>query len=72
MQASKHYPFPSPPSDHFTLVLYYSNAILSKALPTFAPYVSLTITVVNFLMTFPPIFLIEVCTSIQPACIPIS
>ncbi|KIM58693.1 hypothetical protein SCLCIDRAFT_10162 [Scleroderma citrinum Foug A] len=40
-------------------VLYYSNAILSKALPTFAPYVSLTITVVNFLMTFPPIFLIE-------------
>ncbi|KAL4065448.1 general substrate transporter [Scleroderma citrinum] len=40
-------------------VLYYSNAILSKALPTLAPYVSLVITVVNFLMTFPPIFLIE-------------
>ncbi|KAG6332242.1 hypothetical protein ID866_6850, partial [Astraeus odoratus] len=40
-------------------VLYYSNAILSTALPTFAPYISLAITVVNFLMTFPPIFLIE-------------
>ncbi|KAF9239597.1 general substrate transporter [Melanogaster broomeanus] len=41
------------------LVLYYSNNILSKSLPNFAPYVSLGITVVNFLMTFPPIFLIE-------------
>ncbi|KAI6019734.1 general substrate transporter [Pisolithus orientalis] len=40
-------------------VLYYSNAILSRALPALAPYVSLVITVVNFLMTFPPIFLIE-------------
>ncbi|KAI6109962.1 general substrate transporter [Pisolithus sp. B1] len=40
-------------------VLYYSNAILSRALPALAPYVSLAITVVNFLMTFPPIFLIE-------------
>ncbi|KAI5983866.1 general substrate transporter [Pisolithus albus] len=40
-------------------LLYYSNAILSRALPALAPYVSLAITVVNFLMTFPPIFLIE-------------
>ncbi|KAG6874320.1 hypothetical protein C0995_001545 [Termitomyces sp. Mi166 len=41
-------------------VLYYSNAILSKALPDLGPYVSLGITVVNVLMTFPPILLIEV------------
>ncbi|KAJ7771781.1 general substrate transporter [Mycena metata] len=40
-------------------VLYYSNDILSKALPEFGPYVSLGITVVNVIMTFPPIFLIE-------------
>ncbi|KAH7906478.1 general substrate transporter [Hygrophoropsis aurantiaca] len=40
-------------------VLYYSNDILSKSLPEFAAYVSLAITIVNFLMTFPPIFLIE-------------
>ncbi|KAF8644121.1 hypothetical protein AX16_008650 [Volvariella volvacea WC 439] len=40
-------------------VLYYSNDILSKSLPDFAPYVSLGITVVNVLMTFPPIILIE-------------
>lgn len=42
------------------LVLYYSNDILSKALPDVGPYVSLGITVVNVIMTFPPIFLIEV------------
>ncbi|GLB35157.1 putative major facilitator superfamily, sugar transporter (TC 2.A.1.1) family protein [Lyophyllum shimeji] len=40
-------------------VLYYSNAILSKSLPELGPYVSLGITVVNALMTFPPIILIE-------------
>lgn len=40
-------------------VLYYSNAILSKSLPSLGPYVSLGITVVNVLMTFPPIILIE-------------
>ncbi|KDQ60586.1 hypothetical protein JAAARDRAFT_31553 [Jaapia argillacea MUCL 33604] len=40
-------------------VLYYSNAILSKSLPEFAPFVSLGITVVNAIMTFPPVFLIE-------------
>lgn len=44
-------------------VLYYSNKILGKALPAFAPYVSLGITVVNAAMTFPPIFLIEVSTT---------
>lgn len=40
-------------------VLYYSNNILSKSLPDLGPYVSLGITVVNAIMTFPPIFLIE-------------
>ncbi|KAJ6606572.1 general substrate transporter [Mycena vulgaris] len=40
-------------------VLYYSNDILSKSLPELGPYVSLGITIVNVLMTFPPIFLIE-------------
>jgi len=40
-------------------VLYYSNDILSKALPDLGPYVSLGITIVNVFMTFPPIFLIE-------------
>ncbi|KAF8636504.1 hypothetical protein AX17_003318 [Amanita inopinata Kibby_2008] len=40
-------------------VLYYSNDILSKSLPDFGPYVSLGITIVNVLMTFPPIILVE-------------
>lgn len=40
-------------------VLYYSNDILSKALPDLGPYVSLGITVVNFFMTSAPIFLID-------------
>jgi len=40
-------------------VLYYSNDILSKSLPDTGPYVSLGITIVNVLMTFPPILLIE-------------
>ncbi|KAJ3553577.1 hypothetical protein NM688_g3534 [Phlebia brevispora] len=40
-------------------VLYYSNDILSKALPDLGPYISLGITIVNVIMTFPPIFLIE-------------
>lgn len=43
-------------------VLYYSNDILSKALPDLGPYISLGITIVNVIMTFPPIFLIEVRT----------
>lgn len=54
---------------HQILVLYYSNNILSKSLPELAAYVSLGITVVNFLMTFPPIFLIEVCKSSNSICI---
>ncbi|OJT14181.1 hypothetical protein TRAPUB_9292 [Trametes pubescens] len=40
-------------------VLYYSNNILSKALPDVGPYVSLGITIVNFFMTAAPIFLID-------------
>ncbi|KAI0637263.1 general substrate transporter [Trametes polyzona] len=40
-------------------VLYYSNNILSKALPDLGPYVSLGITIVNFFMTAAPIFLID-------------
>jgi hypothetical protein len=46
-------------SPHFVIVLYYSNDILSKAFPDLGPYISLLITVVNAVMTFPPIFLIE-------------
>lgn len=48
-------------------VLAFSNSILGKALPTFAPYVSLGVTVVNVFMTFPPIILIEV--SPRPCCV---
>ncbi|KAH9831019.1 general substrate transporter [Rhodofomes roseus] len=40
-------------------VLYYSNDILSKALPDWGPWISVGITVVNFLMTFAPIALID-------------
>jgi len=40
-------------------VMYYSNDILGRELPELAAYVSLLVTVVNVLMTFPPIFLIE-------------
>ncbi|KAF8226251.1 general substrate transporter [Tricholoma matsutake] len=40
-------------------VLYYSNNILSKSFPDLGPYISLGVTVVNVLMTFPPIILIE-------------
>ncbi|KAL0578417.1 Bifunctional purine biosynthesis protein PurH [Marasmius crinis-equi] len=40
-------------------VLYYSTDILSQSLPELGKYVSLGITVVNVLMTFPPIFLAE-------------
>ena len=42
------------------LVLYYSNDILSKSLPSLGPYLSLGITIVNVIMTFPAIILIEV------------
>jgi hypothetical protein len=47
-------------------VLYYSNNILSKSLPDLGPYVSLGVTVVNVLMTFPPIVLIEVSLALEP------
>ncbi|KIM32331.1 hypothetical protein M408DRAFT_63315 [Serendipita vermifera MAFF 305830] len=40
-------------------VMYYSTGILSKALPDAASYVSLGVTVVNVIMTFPPIFVLE-------------
>jgi CCR4-NOT transcription complex subunit 1 len=43
-----------------TIVLYYSNEILAKSLPRFGPYISLSITIINVIMTFPPILLIEV------------
>jgi hypothetical protein len=47
-------------SPNLSSVLYYSNDILAKALPDLGPYISLGITIVNVMMTFPPIFLIEV------------
>ncbi|KAI9509950.1 general substrate transporter [Russula earlei] len=40
-------------------ILYYSNDIFSRVLSDAGPYVSLGITLVNILMTFPPIFLID-------------
>ncbi|KAI0807088.1 general substrate transporter [Fomes fomentarius] len=40
-------------------VLYYSNDILSKTLPELGPYISLGITIVNVLMTFAPMVLID-------------
>ncbi|KAJ3574560.1 hypothetical protein NP233_g1693 [Leucocoprinus birnbaumii] len=57
--------FPYPPltpvnaNPGINAVLYYSNEILSKSLPEWGPYVSLGITIVNVIMTFPPIILIE-------------
>jgi hypothetical protein len=40
-------------------VLYYSNDILAKSLPRYGPYISFGITVINVIMTFPPIMLVE-------------
>jgi len=40
-------------------ILYYSNDILSRVLSDAGPYVSLGITFVNTLMTFPPIILVD-------------
>jgi len=40
-------------------VLYYSNDILAKSLPRFGPYISFSITVINVIMTFPPIMLVQ-------------
>lgn len=45
-------------------VLYYSNDILAKSLPKFGAYISVGITVINVIMTFPPVILIEVCMAI--------
>lgn len=47
-------------SSGINAVIYYSNEILSKALPKWGPYVSLSVAAVNFLMAFPPIFLVDV------------
>lgn len=41
-------------------VLYYGNDIPAKSLPGFGPYISLIITDINVIKTFPPIILIEV------------
>lgn len=49
-------------------MLYYSNDILSKALPDLGPWISVGITVVNFLMTFAPIVLIDVSTHALAVC----
>jgi len=46
--------------DRLSPVLYYSNDILSNVIPGLGPYISILVTVVNVVMTFPPIFLIEV------------
>ena len=41
--------------------MYYSNDILSRVVPReAAAYTSLGITVLNAIMTFPPIFLVDV------------
>ncbi|CAH7687666.1 general substrate transporter [Phakopsora pachyrhizi] len=40
-------------------VLYYSTSIMKSVLPTQAIYISLFITAINLLMTFPPLFLID-------------
>lgn len=40
-------------------VLYYSTSIMKSVLPTQAIYISLFITTVNVIMTFPPIFLVD-------------
>ncbi|EFP78041.1 hypothetical protein PGT21_018677 [Puccinia graminis f. sp. tritici] len=40
-------------------VLYYSTSIMKSVLPTQAIYISLFITAINVLMTFPAIFLVD-------------
>ncbi|KAF8197389.1 general substrate transporter [Pholiota molesta] len=40
-------------------VLYYSNDILAKSLPNLGAYISVGITIVNVIMTFPPMLLID-------------
>ena len=41
-------------------VMYYSNNILAKTLPESGPHLSLLMSAVNCLMTFPAIILIDV------------
>jgi SP family facilitated glucose transporter-like MFS transporter 3 len=43
-------------------VLFYSAKILTSVLPASAGVISVGITVVNAIMTFPPIFLVDVST----------
>ena len=45
-------------------MLYYSNDILAKSLPKLGAYISLGVTVINVVMTFPPVILIEVSITI--------
>ncbi|KZO99551.1 general substrate transporter [Calocera viscosa TUFC12733] len=40
-------------------VIYYSTNILGRLAPELSPYISLIIALINALMTFPPIFLID-------------
>ncbi|WFD43737.1 hypothetical protein MPSI1_002401 [Malassezia psittaci] len=40
-------------------ILYYSTGILSKVMPNIASYIGLLVTIVNGLLTFPPIALIS-------------
>jgi hypothetical protein len=47
-------------------VMYYSTGILSGALPEAAAYVSLAVMAINVVMTFPPIFLMEVRVVFEP------
>jgi SP family facilitated glucose transporter-like MFS transporter 3 len=51
--------------------MYYSNEILAKALPEWGPYISLSIAIVNVLMTFPPLYLIEVRLPLSSQCLPL-
>lgn len=48
-------------SSGINAVMYYSTGILSQALPEAASYISLGVAVINMIMTFPPIFFVEVC-----------
>ena len=47
------------------LVLYTSNAILSRVIPGAEGYISLGIAVLNAIMTFPAVYLIEVRVEIS-------
>ena len=51
-------------AERFTkhLAAHTSNAILSRVIPGAEGYISLGIAVLNAFMTFPAIYLVEVCT----------